>query len=128
MLEEVRGMIVFGDRLGYPMPRLLNRSFCISMKKIAILTAVATLLTLPTLSFAKAPKGEKGDKGAKGEPAARFDTNHNGKIDKGEESEALRSAYAAEKDGPLKKYDTNHNGNLEDSEIAAIHFVPKHAK
>lgn len=100
------------------------------MKKILVFAAVAAALALPMSSFAKAPKGgdKGGDKGGKGDPAAKFDKNGNGKIDKGEEADALRSAFDADKDGPLKKYDTNHNGNLEDSEINAIHVPIKHAK
>lgn len=98
------------------------------MKKILVFAAVATALALPVSSFAKPPKG--GDDKGKGktDPAARFDTNGNGKIDKGAEADALRAAFDGDKDGPLKKYDTNHNGNLEDSEINAIHVAVKHSK
>ncbi len=95
------------------------------MKKTFVFAAVAALaIAIP--SFAKDPnkKGNKDD----ANPAAKFDTNGNGKIDKGEEADALRKAFEADKDGPLKKYDTNHNGNLEDSEIAAIHVPLKHNK
>jgi hypothetical protein len=99
------------------------------MKKILVFAAVAAALALPLNSFAKGPKGgDKGDKGGKGDPAAKFDTNGNGKIDKGAEADALRAAFDGDKNGPLKKYDTNHNGNLEDSEINAIHVPIKHAK
>jgi EF hand domain-containing protein len=94
------------------------------MKKTLVFAAAVALLSLPT-AFAKDPnKKGKDDQN----PAARFDTNGNGKIDKGEEADALRAAFDADKDGPLKKYDTNHNGNLEDSEIAAIHVPIKHGK
>jgi hypothetical protein len=99
------------------------------MKKTLTLAAVlAAALILPTGAFSKAPKGTGGNnKNNKNDsdPAAKYDTNHNGLIDKGPEADALRAAFDANKDGPLKKYDTNHNGNLEDSEIAAIH-VPIH--
>lgn len=93
------------------------------MKKTLTLAAVlAAALILPTVGFSKGNKNNpnKNDKGG-GDPAAKYDTNHNGLIDKGPEADALRAAFEANKDGPLKKYDTNHNGNLEDSEIAAIH-------
>jgi hypothetical protein len=99
------------------------------MKKTLTLAAVlAAALMLPSIGFSKAPKGSnnKGDKG--GDDASKFDTNHNGLIDKGPEADALRAAFEKNKDGPLKKYDTNHNGNLEDSEIAAIHVSPKKGK
>jgi hypothetical protein len=91
---------------------------------------LAAALMLPTGAFSKAPKGTGGNnnKGDKEEPAAKYDTNHNGLIDKGAEADALRAAFDANKDGPLKKYDTNHNGNLEDSEIAAIHVPIHHGK
>jgi hypothetical protein len=100
-----------------------------SMKTKLILAAVvAAAVVIPSATFAakgatgKAPKttDKKGE-----EPAAKFDTNHNGKIDKGPEADALRKAFDADKTGPLKKYDLNHNGNLEDSEIAAIHITYK---
>ncbi len=48
----------------------------------------------------------------------RFDTNQNGVIDPGAESDALRAAFA--KNPKLKYLDTNNDGKLDDSEIAAI--------
>jgi len=93
------------------------------MKKTLTLAAVlAAALMLPSATFAKGNKNNtnKNDKGGGGD-ASKYDTNHNGLIDKGPEADALRAAFDKNKDGPLKKYDTNHNGNLEDSEIAAIH-------
>jgi hypothetical protein len=94
------------------------------MKKTFVFAAVAVALALPIVSFAKNPKQNKDNQN----PAAQFDTNGNGMIDKGAEADALRAAFDANKDGPLKKYDTNHNGNLEDSEIAAIRVPLKHSK
>ncbi len=48
----------------------------------------------------------------------QFDTNNNGVIDPGAESDALRQAFAT---NPALKYlDTNNDGKLDDSEIAAI--------
>jgi hypothetical protein len=93
------------------------------MKKTFVFATVAVAIALPIASFAKNPKQNKDQ-----DPAAQFDTNGNGMIDKGAEADALRAAFDANKDGPLKKYDTNHNGNLEDSEIAAIRVPIKHHK
>ena len=99
------------------------------MKKTLTLAALLAALILPTAAFSKAPpKTEKNDKGGKGDPAEKYDTNHNGKIDKGTEADALRKAFEGDKTGPLKKYDTNHNGNLEDSEINSIHVPIKKGK
>ena len=100
------------------------------MKKTLTLAAMlAAALMLPTAGFSKAPKGtnNKNDKGGGGD-ASKYDTNHNGLIDKGPEADALRAAFDKDKEGPLKKYDTNHNGNLEDSEISAIHVSSKKGK
>ncbi len=84
--------------------------------------------TLP--STAHAGKG-KGGGGEDGEMPAhrifkRFDTNGNGVIDPGAESDALRAAFA--KNPKLKYLDTNNDGKLDDSEIAAIKAKHGHKK
>jgi len=91
-------------------------------KTLTLATVLAVAVALPVAAFAKGNKtnnNNKNDKGG-GDAAAKYDTNHNGLIDKGPEADALRAAFDKDKEGPLKKYDTNHNGNLEDSEISAI--------
>jgi hypothetical protein len=96
------------------------------MKRTLTLAALLAAIALPIAAIARDTNKNKNKD--KEEPAARFDTNHNGMIDKGPEADALRAAFDADKTGPLSKYDTNHNGNLEDSEIAAIRVPIKHGK
>jgi Ca2+-binding EF-hand superfamily protein len=95
------------------------------MKHFLTVTVSALCLALPHAAEA-AGKGKAG-KGGKGAAAAEmpprrvmklYDTNGNGTIDTGAESEALRTAFEARKN--LKHFDTNHDGKLDDAEIAAI--------
>jgi hypothetical protein len=89
------------------------------MKKLLSLSLTATLLGLACPAAVQA--GEKPGKD-RNMPTQRilkrFDTNGNGVIDPGPESDALRSAFA--KKPKLKYLDTNNDGKLDDSEIAAI--------
>ena len=78
------------------------------------------ILAFTSLAFfviavpAQAAKGTKGKKGARpGRVLARFDQDHNGKLD-GQEATRVQAAYAA-----LTKLDTDHNGELSESELAA---------
>lgn len=76
--------------------------------------AFASLALFVIAVPAQAAKGTKGKKGARpGRVLARFDRDHNGKID-GKEATRVQAAYAA-----LAKLDTDHNGELSESELAA---------
>jgi hypothetical protein len=96
------------------------------MKSIRILTLALALaaVALPSTSFAG--KGNKAGKGA-GKAAAQYDTNQNGMID-GDEVDALKKAFDADKTGPLKALDTDGDGKLSDGEISAIKVHKKKAK
>lgn len=101
------------------------------MKLTRILTITVALLAigLPTSSFAKKPKGE--GKAGKGDPAKKaahqasaaalnlYDKDSSGTIN-GDETAAVRSAFAADKTGPLKPLDVSGDGTLDDNEIAAV--------
>jgi len=95
------------------------------MKAFRTVTLAACVLglLLPTAVQAGGGKKKDGDKqmGAK-KILKTYDTNGNGVIDPGAESDALRKAF--ETDARLKYLDTNNDGKLDDSEIAAI--KPKH--
>ncbi|HYR58860.1 MAG TPA: hypothetical protein VEO95_09535 [Chthoniobacteraceae bacterium] len=93
------------------------------MKSIHTLTLAVALaaLAVPATSFAGS--GKKEGKGAKKE-LRQFDTNGNGSID-GDEIEAVRKAFEADKTGSLKQYDTDGDGKLSDAEIAAIKVPQK---
>ena len=103
------------------------------MKLTRILSFTAALLVLASpAAFAGKGKGAgKGDPAKKAarqaaHAAAQFDKNSDGVIT-GDESDALRKAFAADKTGPLKAFDLNADGTLDDNEIAAIK-VGKHGK
>jgi Ca2+-binding EF-hand superfamily protein len=85
------------------------------MKNILILAAGFTVLGGIMTSSAFAAKAD----GKKAKLIAKYDKNGNGVID-GDEMEALRKDFAADKEGELKAFDTNGDGKLDDQEIAAI--------
>jgi hypothetical protein len=109
------------------------------MKLTRILTITVALLAigLPTSSFAKKPKGEA--KAGKGDPAKKaahqasaaalnlYDKDSSGTIN-GDETAAVRTAFAADKTGPLKPLDVSGDGTLDDNEIAAIKKGKGHGK
>ena len=84
------------------------------MKKLLTLTVAACILGLMT-SSAFAAKAE----GPKAKLFAKYDKNTNGSID-GEEKDALRKDFEANKEGDLKRFDKNKDGKLDDEEIAAV--------
>jgi hypothetical protein len=84
------------------------------MKKLLTLTVAGCILGLTTPS-AFAAKAE----GPKAKLFAKYDKNTNGSID-GEEKDALRKDFDANKEGDLKRLDKNKDGKLDDEEIAAI--------
>ena len=84
------------------------------MKIVSLLTTGVGLLMV-TNSPALAAKAD----GPKAKLFAKFDKNKNGVID-GEEKNALRKDFEADKEGPSKRFDTNKDGKLDDEEIAAI--------
>jgi len=85
-----------------------------SMKIVSLLTISVGLLVVAS-SPALAAKAD----GPKARLFAKYDKNKDGVIN-GEEKDALRKDFAADKDGELKRFDTSKNGKLEDEEIAAI--------
>jgi hypothetical protein len=99
------------------------------MKKSLLLLLAGALLTLasPTVAQAAKDPDKKAAKQAIKAVLAQYDTNKNGVID-GDEVEAVRKAYEADKDGPLKRFDINNDGKLDDTEIAAIHKKAKKNK
>lgn len=85
------------------------------MKKISLLTASLSLALLlaPTAAFAA-----KAD-GPKAKTFAKYDGNHDGKLD-AEETAALQKDFAADPKGPLKHLDANGNGKLDAEELAKL--------
>ncbi len=96
------------------------------MKSLRLLTLALTLplLTLPLTTFAA--KGAKAGKGA-GKALHAYDANGDGKID-GAEIEAVRSAFAADKEGGLKSLDKDADGKLSDEEITSAKMKAKGEK
>ncbi len=95
------------------------------MKSIRILTLATCLFALAVPATSFAGKGKEGKAGAKA--ARQFDSNANGTID-GDEIEALRKAFDADKTGSLKDLDKDADGKLSDSEISAIKIKAKGEK
>jgi hypothetical protein len=85
------------------------------MNPLNIAMVGVCLLGLMQPSAAMAAKAD----GKKARLIAKYDKNKNGVID-GEEMDALRKDFAADKAGDLKTYDTNGDGKLSDEEIKAI--------
>lgn len=56
--------------------------------------------------------------GVRPKTLAKYDTNHNGKLDV-DEYAAVRTEFAKSPKGELAKLDTNHDGTLSDDELAA---------
>jgi hypothetical protein len=86
-------------------------------------TATLTLVFGLAIPFAAQAGNKAGKEGKEGNLPThrilkRFDTNGNGIIDPGAESDALRVAFA--KNAKLKYLDTNNDGKLDDAEITAI--------
>jgi len=77
------------------------------------------LLATAVLVFTSAPVLAAKADGPKAKLFAKYDKNKNGVID-GEEKDALRKDFAADKKGPLKRFDTNKDDKMDDDEIAAI--------
>ena len=75
----------------------------------------ALLLGLMLPSTAMAAKAD----GKKAKLIAKYDKNGDGTLD-GDEMDALRKDFEADKDGALKAYDKNGDGQLSDEEIQAI--------
>lgn len=84
------------------------------MKNLLIMTVSAVILGLMTPS-AFAAKAD----GPKAKLFAKYDKNTNGSID-GEEKDALRKDFEANKEGELKRFDKNKDGKLDDEEVAAV--------
>jgi hypothetical protein len=85
------------------------------MNKIRLLTASLglTLLLAPTAALAA-----KAD-GSKAKTFAKYDLNHDGKLDT-EEIAALQKDFAAAPKGELKHLDTDGDGKLSAEEIAKL--------
>ncbi len=96
------------------------------MKTIRICTILAALAAVAFPVSAFAAKGNKAGKGA-AKAVRQYDTNANGTID-GDEVEALRKAFEADKTGALKELDKDSDGKLSDAEISAIKVHQKKAK
>lgn len=85
------------------------------MKRTLIVTGLCLAgLMAPAAMAAKKPK--KSDAGGAG-VFAKYDANHDGKLDDGEKA-AIKSALSS--DAALKVFDVNADGKLDDTEIAAI--------
>ena len=92
------------------------------MKSTSLLLCTAGLLALAlpaSVQAAKNPDKKAAKKDLKA-VISQYDKNGNGVID-GDEVEAAKKGYEADKTGPLKRFDTNNDGKLDDTEIAAIH-------
>ena len=89
------------------------------MKSTPLVIATALAIALPASVFAAKDPAAKEAKKAARQAIAQYDKNGNGTID-GDEIEALKKAFDADKTGPLKQFDTNGDGKLDDTEIAAI--------
>jgi EF hand len=89
------------------------------MTKLHTFAVAAAILglALPASALAGGGKGKTGNMRPR-QILKQFDTNGNGTIDAGAESDALRKAFAT--NPRLKFLDTNNDGKLDDSEIAAI--------
>jgi hypothetical protein len=88
------------------------------MTKLHTFALAAAILGLALPASALAGGKQKTGNMRPGQILKQFDTNHNGVIDPGAESDALRQAFAT--NPRLKFLDTNNDGKLDDSEIAAI--------
>jgi hypothetical protein len=89
-------------------------------KNLLTLAAGIAMLALPAAVHAAKDPEKKAAKQAIKAVLAEYDKNGNGIID-GDEKDAVRKAYEADKTGPLKRFDVNNDGTLDDTELAAIH-------
>ncbi len=85
------------------------------MKKQCLMAASLCLFVFLAVPPAHAAKAD----GPKAKFFAKYDKNHNGKIDP-DEMPAIRKDYAADPKGDLKRFDKNGDGKLDDEELAAI--------
>ena len=96
------------------------------MKRTRLIACMTTLLAIAA-SPAVAANG-KDKKRPAGPPSAvyaKYDLDHNRKLNV-EEGEAIRKDYAKTPNDPLlKPYDTNHDGVMSDAEIMAIPATTK---
>jgi len=92
-----------------------------------ILAGTFALLASPAVVHAAKDPDKKAAKQAIKATLAEYDKNSNGTID-GDEIDAIKKAFEADKSGPLKQFDTNGDGKLDDAEIAAIHGRKKGEK
>ncbi|HEX7632332.1 MAG TPA: hypothetical protein VF388_09380 [Lacunisphaera sp.] len=86
------------------------------MKNLRLLpasVALASLVLAPLTAFAA--KGE----GPKAKAMAKYDLNHDGKLDDAEIA-ALQKDFAADPKGELSRFDLNKDGKLSADEIAKI--------
>ena len=96
------------------------------MKITHLLIATTFALAIPAAVHAGDPAKKEAKKAANG-VVSQYDKNSNGTID-GDEIDAIKKAFEADKSGPLKQFDTNGDGKLDDAEIAAIHGRKKGEK
>ena len=82
------------------------------MKKLPLFLAAFALVAPAAIFAAKADD-------PKAKLAAKYDLNHNGKLDP-DEIAAIQKDFAANPKGDLARFDTNHDGKLDDTEIAAM--------
>ena len=90
-----------------------------AMKRYQLLVCATALFTL---AAAPAPpaKGAKKPKATPSAVFAKYDKDHNGRLNV-EEGDAIRKDFAKNPNDPLlKPFDTNHDGTLSDAEIMAI--------
>jgi len=91
------------------------------MKRTGLILCVTALLAFTASSAAPAnDKYNKKPKGPASAVYAKYDLDHNGKLNV-EEGDAIRRDFAKNPDDPLlKPFDTDHDGTLSDAEIMAI--------
>ena len=91
------------------------------MKRTRLIACITALLAIAaSLTVAANSKNNKKPTGPPSAVYAKYDVDHNGKLNV-EEGDAIRRDFAKNPDDPLlKPFDTDHDGTLSDAEIMAI--------
>jgi Ca2+-binding EF-hand superfamily protein len=85
------------------------------MKNLRLIPVAAAIASLVFAPVALAAKGD----GPKAKAMAKYDLNHDGKLDEAELA-ALQKDFAAAPKGDLAKFDTDHDGKLSADELAKV--------
>ncbi len=99
----------------------MQRSLAKKLGALGVLAAAVGLIGVAAASPAD-DTGAEGKHGRRAAFMAKYDTNHDGKLDDAERK-AMHEAMAARRADLVARFDTNHDGKLDDAERKAMRIT-----